>query len=292
MALRSSYTYPFHGIFYLITHPSLWRQISCGLIIMLIGSIIASILLFVFAFPSQAHGLSSHMAEWLSWVLSFFLTLIEIAISVLVFSSLFLAYYMEIIFDAVWRQETMGINEIQRERLLSRTYSFIKSFLILIIVRVILIIITSPLNLIPILGTILYIYINGYYYAWSLHCRYFDLLGLTFSQGKHFVEENRSDYTNFGVVGLLLEMIPLINLVTPITNVIGSSLWACDIERYKEPLRHPRSYLLAPSSSLIEQEQTSYGATNIEKGQIPPPPTYQDVIQSNMYPSAPPIEKQ
>ncbi|CAF4219381.1 unnamed protein product [Rotaria sp. Silwood2] len=292
MALRPSYTYPFHGIFYLIRHPSLWRHIFCGLIIMIIVSIISSILLFVFAFPGQAHGLSSYMSRWISWMLSFFLTLIEIAVSVLVFSSLFLAYYMDIIFDAVWRQETMGINQIQRERLSAKTYSCIKSFLILIIVRVILVVITSPLNLIPIIGTILYIYINGYYYAWSLHCRYFDLLGLTFSQGKHFVEENRSDYTNFGIVGVLLEMIPLINLVTPVTNVIGSSLWACDIERFKEPLRHPRNYLLSPSSALIEQGQTNYGMTNTEKEQIPPPPTYQDVVESNIYPSAPPIEKQ
>ena len=61
-----------------------------------------------------------------------------------------------------------------------------------------------------------------------------------------------SDYTRFGVVGVLFEMIPFLNLVTPVTNVIGSALWACDIERFKEPLSHPRSYLLAPSPALIE----------------------------------------
>lgn len=89
---------------------------------------------------------------------------------------------------------------------------------------------------------------------------------------------------------MLLEMIPFLNLITPITNLIGSALWACDIERFKEPLSHPRSYLLAPSPALIEQGQSDYGTTKNEKEQIQPP-TYQDVVQNNLYPSAPIDEK-
>lgn len=86
-------------------------------------------------------------------------------------------------------------------------------------------------------------------------------------------------------------MIPFLNFVTPITNVIGSALWACDIEKFKEPLSHPRSYLLAPSPILIEQGQADYGATKYEKEPIPPP-AYQDIVGTNIYPSAPPPEKQ
>ncbi|CAF4846187.1 unnamed protein product, partial [Rotaria sp. Silwood2] len=90
---------------------------------------------------------------------------------------------MDVIFDAVWRQETMIINQDESQIISSKRFSCIKSFIILIIYRVILVVLTCPLNLIPIIGTILYIYINAYYYAWSLHCRYFDLIGLTFAQG-------------------------------------------------------------------------------------------------------------
>lgn len=85
-------------------------------------------------------------------------------------------------------------------------------------------------------------------------------------------------------------MIPFINLITPITNVIGSALWACDIERFKEPLSHPRSYLLAPTPSLIEQGQSDYGTNKNEKEQIQPP-SYQHVMENNLYPTAPPDEK-
>jgi hypothetical protein len=183
MALRSAYTYPVRGIFYLGRHPGLWSHIVCGLLIMILFSLISSVLLFVFAFPAQAYGLSIYIVSWLSWIISFFITLFEIGTIILVFSSLFLAYYMDVIFDAVWRQETMGINQGQSQRTASSRLSCIKSFFILIFFRVILLIITSPLNLIPILGTIIYVYVNAYYYAWSLHCRYFDLLGLSFAQG-------------------------------------------------------------------------------------------------------------
>ncbi|CAF0932879.1 unnamed protein product [Adineta ricciae] len=270
---------------------------------MLLAAIVTSVLLFVFIFPLQAQAFESYMADWLSWLISFFVTLFETGVSVLVISSLFLACYMDVIFDSVWRQETMGLNEGETHRKSATTYTCIKSFLTLILFRVVLLVVTSPLNLIPIIGTILYIYINGYYYAWSLHCRYFDLLGLSFLQGRHFVEENRNDYTQFGIVGILLEMIPFLNLITPVTNVIGSALWACDIERYKEPTQHPRSYLLAPTPEIVEQGQaTGYGSIKNEKEPYPMegtasasalPPTYQDVIDSNnLYPSAPPLEKQ
>ncbi|CAF2171199.1 unnamed protein product [Rotaria magnacalcarata] len=291
MVLHRSESYPIRGIFYLIRHPSLWRQIFCGLIVMILVSIIGSILLFIFAFPVQANCLSEYMPDWIAWIISFVLTLFEIGITVLVFSSLFLAYYMNIIFDAIWRQETMTTNREEIQLTSSTRTACIKSFLVLIIFRVILVVLTFPLNLIPIIGTMLFIYINGYYYAWSLHCRYFDLIGLNFAQGKHFVEENRSDYIRFGIVAVSFEMIPFLNIITPITNVIGSAIWACDIERFKEPLSHPRSYLLSPSPALIEQGQIDYGAMKYEKDQISPP-AYQDVLENNMYPSAPPNEKQ
>ncbi|CAF4627453.1 unnamed protein product, partial [Rotaria magnacalcarata] len=76
---------------------------------------------------------------------------------------------MNIIFDAIWRQETMTTNREEIQLTSSTRTACIKSFLVLIIFRVILVVLTFPLNLIPIIGTMLFIYINGYYYAWSLH---------------------------------------------------------------------------------------------------------------------------
>ena len=263
---------------------------------MFVFSLVVSIVFFVFVFPCQSAGLSIYMVNWLSWIISLILTIFEIGIVVLICSCLFLSYYMEVIFDAVWKEETLTITDRQRdqrEEFLHRGYSCLKSFLILIIFRVGLFLFTSPLNLIPLFGTLLYVYINGYFYAWSLHCRYFDLIGLSFLQGKDYVEVNRSSYTQFGIVAILLEMIPLVNFVTPISNVIGSALWACDIERFEDVQTHPRRYLLAPSPALIEQ-QSNYG-TGIEEKQVfsPFPPSYEQLVETNstLYPSAPPLNE-
>lgn len=184
MSLHPAYEYPFRGVIYLLIRPALWRDLFCGIILSILVTIATSILLFFFAFPAQSIGLSSFIVDWLSWIIGFFLTLFEIGIVTLIISCLFLAYYMDKIFDRIWREETMSVEQrvtTPRQSLIK--YSCIKSFLILIVLRVFLVVITSPLNLIPILGTILYVYLNGYYYAWSLHCRYFDILGLTFLQG-------------------------------------------------------------------------------------------------------------
>ncbi len=42
------------------------------------------------------------MSEWIAWIISFLITLFEIGTSVLVFSSLFLAYYMDIILGVIF----------------------------------------------------------------------------------------------------------------------------------------------------------------------------------------------
>lgn len=190
MPVLPTSVYPLRGMFYLLSHPSLCRRLLCGLIAIVLFSIVASILLFLFVFPWQAQALSDYTSVWLAWLISFLLTVLEIGTSVLIFSSVFVAHYMSHIFDAVCREETMLFNREETSTTMTSRYSCLKSLLILLIFRVFLLVVTSPLNLIPLLGTLLYIYVNAFYYAWSLHCRYFDLLGLTFAQGL-LVRQNR-----------------------------------------------------------------------------------------------------
>ncbi|CAF0861702.1 unnamed protein product [Didymodactylos carnosus] len=297
MVLHSPYSYPFRGIKYFLTHSQLWCHVLLGLIVMLTFSLVAVILLFLFVFPWQAHAFhygALHFPEWLSWLLSFLITLLEVATCVLVFSTIFLAYYMDIIFAVVFRQEQIsGLNIHLYRGVCPSCYSCVKSFVILIFFRVCLLLITAPLNLIPCVGTIFYIYLNGFYYAWSLHCKYFDILGLNFQQGKHYVYQNRSDYVHFGVIAVLLEMIPLLNFLTPVTNVIGSALWACDIERFAEPLEHPRNFLLAPAESpTTNLSHTNYGSMKSVDEEGVYPPSYNEAVQqqvqtTNIYPTAP-----
>lgn len=284
MSLTRPYEYPLKGLCYLFVHRDLWRRVLLSVLVSMLMSLSSYILLFLFAFPNQSRFLSVYMSNWLSWLISFLLTLYEIQICLMLINIAIISCLMTTLFDRIWNKQIMNLNETD-ESLRTTTYgSCVKTFVMLLLIRVLIMILTYPLNLIPIVGTIVFIYLNSYYYGWSLHIRYFDRIGLTYDQGKHYVQQHRSSYLKFGIISLLFDLIPLLNFISPITNVIGSALWACDIEKYEDATTHPRSYLISPSQNLIEQ-QTDYGSIQNEKQPIDPPPEYEQVIS----PSAPPL---
>lgn len=283
MSLNSPWKYPFDGFTYFFTHPSLWKRIIFGLFILICLSLTIIILFFVYLYPLQVNYLSLSIVRWLSILLSLLLTLFEFGFVLLIISCLFLTFRLKTLYEIVWKEE-FG------ENYSSIDLSLIHSFYSIFIFRSFLFILTFPLNLIPILGTILFLYINSYYYSWSLHYPYFHSIGLTFQQGRHFVQTNEKSYRQFGFVALILELIPLINILSPITNLIGSILWIIQMEKCST--NSPRSYLISATPSLIEQgNQQYYGTTpiNDEKSLCPPPPSYNDSIENNqqIYPSAP-----
>ena len=87
-----------------------------------------------------------------------------------------------------------------------------------------------PLNLIPVVGTVLFIAMQGKRTGPFLHSRYFELKGMGRRQREQFIEERRGAYTSFGVVATLLEMVPVAGLFFAFTNSVGAALWASDIE--------------------------------------------------------------
>lgn len=263
MSTRPPWKYPFDGLVYLLTTPSLWKPIFCGVLLVLCLSLFIFIALFVWIFPLQTDVFHHSMAEWLSILLSLILTLFEFSLVVLIVSCLFLTFRLKKIYRLIWTREFGAETPPIR-------ISAVHSFFCLILFRVFLFLLTFPLNLIPVLGTLLFLYLNGFYYAWSLHYPYFHSIGLSFQQGssllvsldrpvcfsstgKDYVERNEVSYRQFGTMSVLLEMIPIVNLISPISNLIGSVLWAVEIERSGPSSSHPRSYLLAPNPSLIEQ---------------------------------------
>lgn len=55
-----------------------------------------------------------------------------------------------------------------------------------------------PLNLIPVVGTLLYVALQGKRVGPSLHARYFQLKGWNGSQSDEWVKRNRGAYTGYG----------------------------------------------------------------------------------------------
>ena len=88
-----------------------------------------------------------------------------------------------------------------------------------------------PLNFIPVVGTVIFIALQGKRAGPASHTRYFQLKEWSKRQREVHIEEHRGGYTAFGVAAFVLEMIPFANLVFAFTNTVGAALWAADLER-------------------------------------------------------------
>jgi len=87
-----------------------------------------------------------------------------------------------------------------------------------------------PLNAIPVVGTVLFILLQGRIRGRSVHGRYFQLKKWSASEQNAWVQEHAGPYSGFGIVATLLEMIPFASIFFAFTNTVGAALWAADIE--------------------------------------------------------------
>jgi len=88
-----------------------------------------------------------------------------------------------------------------------------------------------PLNFIPVVGTVLFVGIQGKARGRAVHTRYFQLKKWTDSERESFLNEHSGPYTAFGTVATLLELIPVASILFAFTNTVGAALWAADIEK-------------------------------------------------------------
>lgn len=90
-----------------------------------------------------------------------------------------------------------------------------------------------PLNLIPIAGTPMFLILTGYRAGPFHHWRYFKLLGFTKKERKAFVKRRQLRYTWFGIVALLLQLIPVLSMLFLLTTAAGSALWVVELEHQR-----------------------------------------------------------
>lgn len=88
-----------------------------------------------------------------------------------------------------------------------------------------------PLNFIPVVGTVLFVILQGKRFGPTAHARYYQLKRMNTNQRDEFVEKRRGAYTSFGVMAVLLEMVPFAGIFFQFTNTTGAALWAADEER-------------------------------------------------------------
>ncbi|RKP38233.1 hypothetical protein BJ085DRAFT_2439, partial [Dimargaris cristalligena] len=222
------WTFPFQGMLFFLTHPSLWCRCLYGLLVMLIIAI-ASLVGFSFLIGPTAHALiRAHCPAGLAWTVAVILMLIESALAVVILGLILMPLLQDLLFDDVLRlrgleHALLKPAELHLRNTIMRAAS---AGLLFGLCQVLILILTIPIHAIVIVGSIIVLAINGYMLSWGYMIHYLvEIRGMSFHQTRHWVYLNRSSYISFGSVAFALEMIPLFNVLFMFTNAIGAGLW-------------------------------------------------------------------
>ena len=98
-----------------------------------------------------------------------------------------------------------------------------------------------PLNFIPIAGTPIFLILTGYRAGPLQHWRYFKLLGLTKKERQMVIKRRKLQYTWFGTVALLLQLVPVLSMLFLLTSASGSALWVVKLERQRHAIENDAS---------------------------------------------------
>ncbi|KAF9914002.1 hypothetical protein BX616_009170, partial [Lobosporangium transversale] len=188
--------------------------------------------------PLQADFLIRHSwPSWIAYTVSVLFTLLEAALGSLVVYLALMPLWEDALFDAVLRSRKLGyiidaahgdyrtcINGV-----LASIYIIVFQSTVLLLFQVVTLIVLLPLHAVPVVGTIIYCYLNGWVVSFSKRIHYdVELCKKNVSQSRKYAWEHRVEYCEFGAVAVFLEMTPVLNLLFFWTNVVGAALWVAD----------------------------------------------------------------
>jgi hypothetical protein len=229
------------GIYYFFAHPFLYPLLRARLIPGVLLSLFVLTNLFLWTYIPQVTLLALFHGWALAWINGAFLVLGEgAAIVALLFEAFFVDETLVDVFDAVLINEGLadmleGSRPVDAEagdpvKMLGRPrvsavyspFSFrqILEFIVFL-----------PLNLIPVAGTPLFLFLTGYRAGPLHHWRYFQLLGLTKKERNLFTRRRKLRYTWFGTAALLLQLVPVLSMLFLLTTAAGSALWVTRLEK-------------------------------------------------------------
>ncbi|KAE8442377.1 hypothetical protein EG329_003393 [Mollisiaceae sp. DMI_Dod_QoI] len=255
-AKSGAYLYPIKGIFYFVSHRSLWKPLLSKLAPTMTLSVGVIAFMFAFVYLPQLAVLVFVNGP-LAAVTTILLTLSESSTLINILSRTFLLQDALVdTFDGVLvaRRQTGVLAEGRQLKSgnfndpIAKLGKLIKSpfekYSPKALVRYVMYL---PLNFIPLVGTVIFVLLQGRTRGRSVHTRashlhssielnlltpaqYFQLKKWTTAEKEDWLKENTAPYTAFGTVATLLELIPFASIFFSFTNTVGAALWAADIE--------------------------------------------------------------
>ncbi|EHA46403.1 hypothetical protein MGG_02641 [Pyricularia oryzae 70-15] len=247
-----AYLYPIKGIFYFLTHRSLWKPLLSRIGPTLALSVGVTVPMFIFTYVPQLTVL-----VFVNGPVAVFTTVLLILsesstiISVISRNFLLQEALLDTFDGTLVAKGATNIVQEGRELQpgfdpIAKLGKIVKSpferFSPKALVRYFMYL---PLNFIPVVGTIIFILIQGRNRGQSIHDRYFQLKSWSASRRRAWLHAHTGAYSAFGVVATLLEIVPVASMFFSFTNAVGAALWAADLEaqgtQATEPSDQPAS---------------------------------------------------
>ncbi|WVR04485.1 hypothetical protein IAU60_001489 [Kwoniella sp. DSM 27419] len=232
-----AYVYPIYGMYYLFTHPALIKPLTPILFKGVLLSVAVVAAMFFLTYLPQVAVLA-FVSGPLSFILAVPLVLSEAYVVINFMTRALLINQAGVdLFDAVLlskghstlveagRQVTSsGGASKQLGTLLMKPLSRFSTD------NVVRYLLTLPLNLIPVVGTVFFLGYNGLKAGPGYHSRYFQLKGYDKEKRQAMIKKRRGAYTAFGTVAMALNLVPALSILFSFTTSVGAALWAADIE--------------------------------------------------------------
>ncbi|ETV83590.1 hypothetical protein H257_04288 [Aphanomyces astaci] len=246
-------TYAVQGILYFLAHPSLWLTLLCPTIMTILVALCSVIGLFAIAlYPTAVLYKKAGLPAGWAWVLAVVTVLAEIFLTTLIYSLTCSGCFVDKIFEKVLTMRGHG-RVIEEAEVKARCCRQCKACCnVSIWLRLVVLVVTLPLNLIPIVGTMAYVWLNASLKGWEAHLYYFEMKGYRYDEQKAIFTKRRLQYTSFGMQCMYLEMIPFLGFFFLLTNAIGAALFAADME---EELLNGDSTANPDNAGLSEEKE-------------------------------------
>ncbi|KAG0255578.1 hypothetical protein BG011_005056 [Mortierella polycephala] len=229
----------------MLGHPSLFKHLICPILLTIIWGIAVFIFGFAYLLKIQAHALiRANCPAAVAWIVCIIFVLLEVGVLSILFYLIILPIYQDGLFDRVLKLR--GFRHVLKKNEgndLIKCMRGVSGGLWILLFQILVLIITLPVNLIPILGQMIFATVNGWVLTFSLRFHYdAEIRDISVLQSRREAWQRRSEYTGFGAIAVGLEMIPLANILFVWTNIVGAALWVADeIEEKEERMQQEQA---------------------------------------------------
>ncbi|KAL5531566.1 hypothetical protein ACEPAG_4443 [Sanghuangporus baumii] len=236
-----TYLYPPLGVLYFVRRPSLWPPLLSRILPCLLLSVGVVVPMFFFTYLPQAAVLSFTDGPFAGPITAAALVLSESSVIInAIARSFLLEHALYDVFDATLvceGQETLvskgrelnpGSKSAGTKKLGKMLTKPMQKFSPAGIVEYLFML---PLNLIPLVGTAVFLVLQGRKIAPSYHSRYYQLKSFDDTQRESFIKQNKGGYIAFGTTANIFNLVPLASIFFTFTSTIGAALWASEIEK-------------------------------------------------------------